>query len=126
MSSLQPQVPLVEEERRAVAVRSDLNRAWIAVILLPLFFLLAFGSGYIVSWWLMGDASETTSPTLWQAVLIVVPTLVIMLLPCVAAVRYGHRVVRAGRAVGWVPTVIGGAVALWWTATNLIAVVTSV
>lgn len=126
MSSLQSTGPLIEEERRAVAVRSDLNRAWIAVILLPLFFLLAFGSGYLVSWWLMGDASETTAPTAWQALLIVVPTLVIMLLPCVAAVRYGHRVVRAGRAVGWLPTVIGGAVGLFWTVSILVNAVMSV
>lgn len=125
MSSLRSKGPLVEEERRAVALRSDLNRAWIAVILLPLFFLLAFGSGYLVSWLLLGDDTDYTHLTAWQVVLVAVPTVVIMLLPCVAAVRYGRRVVRAGRAVGWLPLLIGGTVGIAWTVANLVGAVTS-
>lgn len=117
--------PLEQEERREAAVRSDLNLAWIAVLLIPLFFLLAFGAGYLVSWWLVGDATDTSALAAWQVVLIVVPATVILLVPCVAAFVLGRRAARAGRPVGWVPAVTGAVVGVAWTVLNVASALTS-
>ncbi|MGZ4436701.1 MAG: hypothetical protein ACXVWU_08120 [Nocardioides sp.] len=84
---------------------SSLRRAWIGVVTIPLFFMLAFAAGQGM-YALLGYKPENLVP-LWVDVVAAVPTVAVFLVPCVAAVLYGVRAERAGDRRALVPAAIG-------------------
>jgi len=83
-----------------------LGRAWIAVALIPVFFILAFAVGQVL-YSLMGYLPEDAGIPLWVDLVATIPTLAVFLVPCAAAVLYGRRVNSVGDRRGLVPLCIG-------------------
>ena len=67
------------------------RRAWIAVALIPIFFILAFAVGQGL-YTLMGYLPEEAGIPMWVDLVATVPTIAVFLVPCTAAVLYGRRV----------------------------------
>ena len=85
-----------------------LRRAWTAVVLVPFFFLLGFAVGegmYAV----LGYDPGTGDAPVWADLVALAPVVVVVLVPCVAAVVSGTRALRGGDRRGRVPLVIGAA-----------------
>jgi hypothetical protein len=80
-------------------------RAWIAVALIPVFFILSFilAQGLYS---LMGYKPENTVP-FWVDLVASAATVVVFLVPCAAAVIYGARTRSAGDRRGLAPLLIG-------------------
>lgn len=83
-----------------------LGRAWLAVALIPAFFLLAFALGYVL-YDLLGYKPEDNDAPLWVDLMAAIPVLAVSLVPCAGAVAYGRRAERAGDRRGRVPLAIG-------------------
>ena len=99
----------------------DLRKAWVAVALLPVAFVLAMvvGEGLISA---LGYQSGGKEPVpVGPALLAAVPALLLLIVPGVAAVHYGRRAYRAGRRDANLPAWIGGGVAVVVVAQNLLA-----
>ncbi len=82
-----------------------LVRAWIAVALIPVFFILSFAVAQVL-YSAMGYLPENTVP-LWVDLVASISALVVFLLPCAAAVLYGRRADRAGDRRGLLPLALG-------------------
>jgi hypothetical protein len=96
----------------------DVRRAWVAVALLPVAFVLAMwvGEGLLGA---LGYESGEAVPA-GPALLAAVPALLLLIAPGVGAVYYGHRAYRAGRGDAILPAWIGGASAFVAVAINLL------
>lgn len=81
------------------------RRAWIAVALIPVVFILAFMLAQGL-YSLMGYLPENTVP-LWVDLVASGVTLAVCLLPCGAAVLYGRRAASAEDRRGLVPALLG-------------------
>lgn len=90
---------------RTSATGGALVRAWVAVALIPVFFIFAMAVGQVM-YSVMGYLPENTMP-LWVDLVASTSALVVALLPCAAAVRYGGQGHSAGDRRGLVPLVIG-------------------
>lgn len=93
---------------------SALTRAWVSIVLVPVFFFLAFAAAqgiYVLTGY---DPSAGANPPLWADLAAGLPALAILLVPCVAGVVYGVRAhSRAGSLAAFVAGVLGlGAVVL--------------
>lgn len=99
---------------------TNLRRAWIAVALIPVAFLLAFAVGEGL-YALLGYKPEDATEPLWVALVAGVPAIVLFLIPCVAAVRYGNRARLEGNRGALAPLVIGAALGLWMLVTNIVS-----
>jgi hypothetical protein len=98
----------------------DLRKAWWAVALLPVAFVVAMfvGEGLISA---LGYESGESVP-LGPALLAGIPALVVLIAPGVAAVFYGGRAYRtAGRTAAIVAAWVGGAAAALGVAVNVLA-----
>jgi hypothetical protein len=98
----------------------DLRKAWIAVALLPVAFVVAMfvGEGLISA---LGYESSEAVPV-GPALLASIPALLVLIAPGIAAVFYGSRAYRAaGRTAAVVAAWIGGAVAGLGVAVNVLA-----
>lgn len=94
------------------AERRDLNRAWIALAMVPVGFIAAFAVGEGI-YALLGYKPEDATEPLWVDLVAGVPAIILFLLPCVAAVVYGNRARAEGRRAGFVPLVAGAVLGLW-------------
>lgn len=81
-------------------------RAWAGVVLIPVGFLLAFAVGEGL-YSLLGYKPENDDAPLWADLVVNLPTLAVVLLPCAAAVFYGRRGHRVGERGALVPAAIG-------------------
>ena len=99
----------------------DLRMAWVAVALLPVSFIVAMvvGDG-LISLQGYGSGDDVAIP-IGPVLLAGIPALLILITPGVAAVFYGRRAYRAGRAAGQLPAWIGGAVSAMALGQNLLA-----
>ncbi len=97
-------------DRSSEAAAPDTNRllrrAWVSVALIPVFFFIAFALGEGI-YALMGYQPEDADAPVWAVV--VASTLVVLLvvIPCVAAVHFGRRSVESGVRRGVYPAVVG-------------------
>ena len=94
-------------------------RAWIAVALIPLFFLLAMAAGYL-AYDLMGYKPENDDAPTWVDLVCAVPSLAILWVPCTAAVVYGRRASRGGSRRAMIPAAIGALVGVGFTVLSLV------
>lgn len=100
--------------------RTNLSRAWVAVALIPVGFVLAFAVGqglYAV----LGYKPEDATEPLWVALVAGVPAIVLFLVPCGAAVWYGNRARAEGHRAGLLPLVLGAVLGLWMLVTNTVS-----
>lgn len=86
--------------------QTPLARAWISIALVPVFYIAAFlaaGGIYVLTGY---DPSAGAVPPPWAHLAAAVPSLAILLIPCIAGVVYGRRAARAGVRAGLVPAAI--------------------
>lgn len=100
--------PAGDGPRRA----TPLALAWVSVALVPVFFLIAFAAAQGIYAWTGYDPSAGATPPLWADLAAGLPALLILLLPCAAAVAYGLRASREGARSGLVPAALGALVAV--------------
>lgn len=86
---------------------TPLARAWISIVLVPVFFFLSFATQSGIYALTGHDPSAGVTPPLWANLAAGLPGLAIALIPCVAAVVLGRRATAAGVRSGSVPAVIG-------------------
>lgn len=101
---------------------TSLARAWTAVGLVPVAFLIAFGLGqglYAV----LGYLPEDAVVPLWVSLVANVPGILLFLVPCVAAVRYGTRAWAEGRRQGWLPAALGAILGVWMVVMGTVTLV---
>lgn len=83
-----------------------LRRAWTAVVLVPVFFFIGFAVGEGM-YALMGYEPANLNAPVWVNLVALIPVIVVVLIPCVAAVYFGRRTIKGGDRRGMVPLVIG-------------------
>lgn len=83
-----------------------LGRAWTAVALVPVFFFIGFAVGEGL-YALLGYKPEDADAPLWVNLVALAPVVVVVLIPCVAAVFFGRRTTKSGDRRGMVPLVLG-------------------
>lgn len=83
-----------------------LGRAWTAVALVPVFFFLGFALGEGL-YALLGYRPENADAPVWVNLVVAVPVVVVVLIPCAAAVLFGRRATQRGDRSGVYPLVIG-------------------
>ena len=99
---------------------TNLTRAWIAVATIPVAFIVAFAVGEGL-YALLGYKPEDATEPFWVALVAGVPAIVLFLVPCVAAVRYGNRARVEGHRAAVVPLVIGAVLGLWMVVINAVS-----
>ncbi|GAA2161569.1 hypothetical protein GCM10009845_11790 [Pedococcus bigeumensis] len=99
---------------------TNLRRAWIAVALIPVAFVLAFAVGEGL-YTLLGYQPEDATEPLWVALVAGVPAIVLFLVPCAAAVWYGNKARVEGHRAGLVPLAAGAALGLWMVVMNTVS-----
>ena len=83
-----------------------LGRAWIAVALVPVFFIVGFAVAEVL-YSLMGYLPGNAGIPLWVDLVATIPTVAVWLVPCAAAVLYGRRANSLGDRRAVVPLCIG-------------------
>jgi len=95
---------------RSALTRRDsgpwLRRAWTAVALVSVFFFIGFAVGQGM-YAMMGYKPENADAPVWVDVVALVPALVVVLIPCAAAVLFDRQANKGGDHRGVVPLVIG-------------------
>lgn len=99
---------------------TSLTRAWIAIAAIPVAFIVAFAVGEGL-YALLGYKPEDATEPLWVALVAGVPAIVLFLVPCVAAVRFGNRARVEGHRAAVVPLVIGAVLGLWMVVINVVS-----
>jgi hypothetical protein len=113
MHAGQPQMSyhaVSDKKSDAKGPRRDLRKAWIAVALIPVAFVVAMVLGEVVIGALGYPAGEETPPVGLRAA-VGIPATLLLVAPGVIAGIYGLRARRAGEPRGLLPGVIGIAVA---------------
>ena len=87
-------------------------RAWVAIVLIPVFFFIAIAVGEGLAS-LLGYPSGGAAPV-WVTVVTDVAATVTVLVPCLAAVFFGGRAYKAGDRRGVLPAVLGTGAGLGW------------
>jgi hypothetical protein len=96
-------------------------RAWTAVALIPVFFVVGFAVGEAL-YAVLGYKPENDDAPLWADLVASLAVLAVTLVPCIGAVVYGRRAGKAGRPRARAPMTIGaltGAALVILTALNL-------
>ncbi|HVB43049.1 MAG TPA: hypothetical protein VNF47_10145 [Streptosporangiaceae bacterium] len=97
-----------------------LTRAWIAIVLIPVFFVIAIGVGEgVIS--LLGYTAGTGNNPIWVSLVSDLAAIVVVLLPCVAAVFFGRRAYKAGDRRGLFPLVLGTVAGLGWLILTIVS-----
>jgi uncharacterized integral membrane protein len=102
-----------------------LTRAWVGVVLVPVFLFFAFAVGEGLYSMFGYDAGTTDAP-LWVVVLVSLLVIAVIAIPCALAIHYGQRAVRAGDHRGRIPLVIGWVVGLGAVALTIVSEVGNV
>jgi hypothetical protein len=96
-----------------------LARAWVAVVLIPVFFIIALGVGEgVIS--LLGYTAGTGNNPIWVTLVSDLAALAVVLLPCLAAVIFGKRVYKAGDRRGLFPAILGIVAGLGWLTLTIV------
>ena len=98
------------------------TRAWIAVVLIPVFFFISFAVGEGL-YALFGYKPENVGAPFWVDLVITVLTLAVLLLPCVAAVVFGRRASAEGDRSALVPAGIASLVGLFFIVLSTITLI---
>lgn len=98
------------------------HRAWIAVALIPVFFMVAFAVGYAL-YDLMGYQPENDDAPFWVDLVCTVLILALALVPCVGAAYFGRRAHRVGDRRGRVPLGLGALAGLGLTIISFVTLV---
>jgi hypothetical protein len=101
-----------------------LGRAWIAVALIPVFFILTFAVGEVL-YSLMGYPPGDAGIPLWVDLVATIPAMAVFLVPCAAAVLYGRRANSFGDRRGLVPLCIGALAGLGLLILSIVTIITS-
>lgn len=101
-----------------------LGRAWMAVALIPVFFLISFAAAQVL-YSLMGYQPENAGIPLWVDLVATIPAIALFLIPCVAAVLYGRRVNSASDRRGLVPLCIGALAGLGFLILSTVTIISS-
>jgi hypothetical protein len=98
-----------------------LGRAWGAIALVPVFFLIAFavGEGLYSAF---GYDSGGSAPV-WVELIVLVAVVAVCLVSCAAAVYAGRRAIRAGNRSGRIPEYVGLIAGAGWI---ILALVTTI
>lgn len=99
-----------------------LGRAWIAVALIPVFFLISFALSYLL-YDLFGYKPEDNNAPLLVDLVVAVVGVAVFLVPCIAAMTYGRRAARDGDRRGLLPLSVGAVAACGLTALTLVTTV---
>ena len=102
-----------------------LLRAWVSVALVPLFFFIAFAVGEGI-YALMGYKPENADAPVWAVVGASALVILVVLIPCVAAVYFGRRAIKGGDRRGVFPAVIGAVAAVGWVVLTVVSEVGNV
>lgn len=97
-----------------------LRRAWTGVALVPVFFVIALAVGEGI-YAVMGYRPEDADAPIWAVVTASALVLLVVLIPCVAAVHFGRRAIKGGDRRGAVPAVIGAVAGVGWVALTVIS-----
>ena len=90
-----------------------LARAWVAIVLIPVFFFIAIGVGEgVIS--LLGYTAGAGNNPIWVSLASDLAAIAVVLLPCLAAVIFGRRAYKAGDRRGLFPAVLGTVAGLGW------------
>jgi hypothetical protein len=102
-----------QDQSQQVAARVDnsLLNAWVSVVLIPVFLLIAVVLT-LSTYELFGYKPENANAPLWVDLAASLVTIVVFLVPCLAAVLFGRRAYDAGNRKGLVPLVIGAVAGL--------------
>ena len=96
-----------------------LMRAWVAIVLIPVFFFIAIGAGEgVIS--LLGYPVGGSAP-IWVSLVSSLAALAVVLLPCLAAVFFGRRAFQAGDRRGLFPAVLGAVAGLGWLILTIVS-----
>lgn len=91
----------------------SLARAWVAIVLIPVFFFIAIGVGEgVIS--LLGYTAGAGNNPIWVSLVSDLAAIAVVLLPCLAAVIFGRRAYKAGDRRGLFPAVLGTVAGLGW------------
>lgn len=82
-----------------------IRRAWVGVALVPVFFLVAFAVGEGM-YALLGYKPENADAPVWAVAVVSALVVLVVLIPCVVAVHFGRRAVKAGDRRGMLPAVL--------------------
>ena len=99
-----------------------LGRAWIAVALIPLSFLISFALSYVL-YDLFGYKPENNNAPLWVDLVAAVVAVAVFLVPCIAAIAFGRRAARCGDRRGLVPLGLGTVAGLALTVLTIVTTV---
>jgi hypothetical protein len=102
--------------RRRTPADVAYRRSWLSLLLYPVTFVLAFviGEGLVTL-----QTDDVRDPTFVEALIAVVPALLVFVVPGVLAVAFGRRAVRLGRRDGSAPALVGAVVGLGFVVLNL-------
>ena len=111
-------------DRRGEVSRSEpwVGRGWVAVALIPVFFLLSIAVGYVL-YDLFGYQPENDDAPFWVDLICTIPILAVSLVPCVAAVHFGRRAAGRGDLLGLLPLGIGALAGVGVTILSIVGLV---
>lgn len=112
------------EDQRSEASRrgSWVGWGWVAVAMIPVFFLLAFALGYVL-YDLLGYQPENDDAPFWVDLICTLTILAVSLVPCVAAVHFGRRAAGSGDRRGMVPLGVGVLAGLGLTIFSIVGLI---
>ena len=97
-----------------------LARAWVAIVLIPVFFFIAIGVGEgVIS--LLGYTAGAGNNPIWVTLVSDLAAIAVVLLPCLAAVIFGRRAYKAGDRRGLFPAVLGTVAGLGWLILTIVS-----
>ncbi len=99
---------------------SAVARAWVSVVLIPAFLLVAVVVTLLLYEW-FGYQPENADAPLGVDLLTAAVAIAIFLVPCVAAVLYGRRASRVGDRRGLIPLGIGALAGLSLTVLTVVS-----
>jgi hypothetical protein len=112
------------EDRHGESSRSEswVGRAWAAVALIPVFFVVAFALGYVL-YDLFGYKPENDDAPFWVDLVCTIAILGVSLVPCVAAVHLGRRAAGSGDRRGLLPLGVGALAGLGLTILSVLGLI---
>lgn len=91
----------------------NLRRAWIWLVLVPVGSLVGQLLGHLLASALGVPESTPFQGSMWQKLLITVPTALLTVIPGFVAAFYGNKVVKEGNKIGYLHLYLGGLYSLF-------------